>query len=163
MPVDGIYLRPVLPADEPFLRAVYAGTRAEELAMTPWTAEQKQAFLDMQFRAQDTDYRQNYPQAQYLVIERAGTPLGRLYVDRRPASIHILDIALLPEHRGSGVGTKLLREIQAEAAAAGQPLTIHVEQFNPARRLYDRLGFQPIQEHGVYLLLEWNPRPAAAS
>lgn len=155
-PGEGIRLRPALPADEPFLRAVYASTRADEMAMVPWTPEQKQAFVEMQFRAQDTDYRRNYPEAAFLVIEREGVPIGRLYVDRRPASIHVLDIALLARSCNGGVGTKLLRDLQAEAASLAQPLTIHVERFNPALRLYQRLGFHLLREEGdVYLLMEW--------
>jgi hypothetical protein len=40
-------------------------------------------------------------------------------------------------------------------AAAGKPLRIHVERFNPALRLYERLGFRQIDDRGVYLFLEW--------
>ena len=148
-------LRPATPEDEQFLRAVYAGTRAEELARVPWSDEQKRAFTDMQFAAQDADYRRNYPDAQYSIIEVRGVPAGRLYVDRGKKEILIIDIALLPEHRRAGIGTKLLRELQDEARTAGKALTIRVEKFNPALRLYQRLGFQQIEDKGVYLFLEW--------
>jgi ribosomal protein S18 acetylase RimI-like enzyme len=137
------------------LEAVYAGTRAVELAMVPWTAEQKAAFCRQQFVAQHTDYQGNYPAAAYDIIERGGVALGRLYVDRREGDIHILDIALLPEHRGAGIGTQILRTLQEEARATGQALGIHVEKFNPALRLYERLGFRPIEDLGIYLRMEW--------
>jgi ribosomal protein S18 acetylase RimI-like enzyme len=78
-----------------------------------------------------------------------------LYVARWEREIRIMDIALLPEDRGAGIGTKLLRELQEEARAAGKSLTIHVERFNPALGLYERLGFQQIEDKGVYLLMEW--------
>jgi ribosomal protein S18 acetylase RimI-like enzyme len=84
-----------------------------------------------------------------------GVPVGRLYVDRCEKAIRIMDIALLPEHRRAGIGTKLLRELQDEARTAGKTLTIHVEKFNPALRLYQRLGFQQIEDKGIYLFLEW--------
>jgi GNAT superfamily N-acetyltransferase len=148
-------LRTITPEDEQFLRAVYASTRAEELARVPWTDEQKRAFTDMQFAAQDADYRRNYPDAQYSIVEVHGVPAGRLYVDRCSKEIRIIDIALLPEHRRAGIGTSLLRALQDEARAAGKTLTIHVEKFNPARSLYHRLGFEQIEDKGVYLLLEW--------
>jgi GNAT superfamily N-acetyltransferase len=148
-------LRTATPEDEQFLRAVYASTRAEELARVPWSDEQKRGFTDMQFAAQDADYRRNYPDAQYSVIEVQGIAAGRLYVDRCKKEIRIIDIALLPEHRRAGIGTKLLRALQDEACSAGKALTIHVEKFNPARSLYQRLGFQQIEDKGVYLLLEW--------
>jgi ribosomal protein S18 acetylase RimI-like enzyme len=152
---DSPRLRAATPEDEQFLHAVYAGTRAEELARVPWSEEQKRAFTNMQFAAQDADYRQHYPTAQYSIIEVQGVPAGRLYVDRCQKEIRIIDIALLPEHRRGGIGTKLLRELQDEARAAGKTLTIHVEKFNPALNLYRRLGFQQIEDKGVYLFLEW--------
>jgi GNAT superfamily N-acetyltransferase len=119
-------LRPATREDEQFLRAVYAATRADELALVPWSDEQKRAFTDMQFDAQNADYRRNYPDAQYSIIEVKGVPAGRLYVDRCETDIRILDIALLPEHRRAGIGTKLLRELQNEAHTTGKALTIHV-------------------------------------
>jgi GNAT superfamily N-acetyltransferase len=148
-------LRAATPEDEPFLRAVYASTRAEELAQVPWSNEQKRAFTDMQFAAQDADYRRNYPDAEYSIIEVQGVPAGRLYVDRCKKEIRIIDIALLPQHRRAGIGTKLLTELQDEARLAGKALTIHVERFNPALNLYQRLGFRQIEDKGVYLFLEW--------
>ena len=153
--VNSPRLRPSTPEDEQFLRAVYASTRADELALVPWSDEQKRAFTDMQFNAQNADYRRNYPDAQYAVIEVQGISAGRLYVDRCSREIRIIDIALLPEHRGAGIGTRLLRALQDEARAAGKTLTIHVEKFNPALSLYHRLGFQQVEDKGVYLFLEW--------
>ena len=83
---------------------------------------------------------------------------ARLYVDRRKSEIRLVDIALLPELRRRGAGTRLIVELQREAEASGRTLTIHVERFNPARALYDRLGFREIGEAGeVYRLLEWRP------
>jgi ribosomal protein S18 acetylase RimI-like enzyme len=152
---DSPRLRAATPEDEQFLRAVYAGTRAEELARVPWSDEQKSAFTNMQFAAQDAHYRRHYPTAQYSIIEVQGVPAGRLSVDRCEKEIQIIDIALLPEHRSAGIGTKLLRELQDEARTAGKVLTIHVEKFNPALRLYRRLGFRQIEDQGVYLSLEW--------
>jgi ribosomal protein S18 acetylase RimI-like enzyme len=150
-----ILLRDTTPEDEQFLRAVYASTRAEELARVPWTAEQKSAFLDMQFNAQDIHYRQHYPAAQYSIIEAEGAPAGRLYVDRCEKEIRIIDIALLPSYRRAGIGTRLLCELQDEARTTGKALSIHVEKFNPALRLYHRLGFQQIEDRGMYLFLQW--------
>jgi GNAT superfamily N-acetyltransferase len=152
---DSPRLRAATPEDEPFLRAVYASTRAEELAQVPWSNEQKRAFTDMQFAAQDIDYRKNYPTAQFSIVEVHGIPVGRLYVDRCKKEIRIIDIALLPEHRRARIGTTLLKELQNEARLAGKALTIHVERFNPALNLYHRLGFRPIEDKGVYLFLEW--------
>jgi ribosomal protein S18 acetylase RimI-like enzyme len=153
-------LRPARPEDREHLLAVYASTRAEELAPVPWTDEQKNAFVKMQFDAQDADYSRNYAGADFSVVEVDGVPAGRLYVERRQEEIRLIDIALLPSYRRAGIGTRLLTELIAEAVTKAVPLTIHVEMFNPARRLYERLGFEPVEEHGVYLLMERRPDAA---
>jgi len=152
---EAITLRTVRAADEPFLRDVYSSTRAEELAQVPWDDQQKAAFLRMQFDAQDRYYHEIYAQAAYDVILIEGEPAGRLYVNRGPDEIIIIDIAMLPAYRNRRVGTHLIGALQAEAALARKPLRIYVERFNPAMRLYDRLGFQQIGDRGVYLYLEW--------
>jgi ribosomal protein S18 acetylase RimI-like enzyme len=148
-------LRPITQADVSFLARVYASSRAEELAITGWPDEVKADFCRRQFDAQSAYYAQNYPGASFQIIERDGWPIGRLYVDRWEKEIRIVDITLLPEARGSGIGTKLLRDLQEESRAAGKSLTIHVERFNRALGLYQRLGFQQIEDKGVYLLMEW--------
>lgn len=152
-----ISLRAVEVADNDFLCAVYASTRADELAATDWTDAQKAAFCQMQFTAQDAHYRRHYPTAEFSVIECDGTLAGRLYVDRWSKEIRIMDIALLPAQRGRGIGTILLRALMDEAKAAEKVLSIHVERMNPALRLYDRLGFNMAEDKGVYLLMEWTP------
>jgi ribosomal protein S18 acetylase RimI-like enzyme len=146
-------LRPVEAGDRELLYRVYASTRAEELAAVPWDEAEKDAFLRAQFDAQDTWYREHYSRARFDVVEVGGEPVGRLYVHRGADEIRIVDIALLPEHRGNGVGTALLRELLAEADAAGKRVTIHVERLNPALRLYERLGFEVAEDKGVYLFL----------
>ena len=130
----------------------------EELAVVPWDDAQKDAFLRMQFDAQDAWWRENYAAASFDVILVDGEPAGRLYVHRGPSEIRIVDIALLPEHRGSGIGTRLLEELLAEGDAAGKSVTIHVERMNPALRLYERLGFSVAEDKGIYLFLERPPR-----
>jgi GNAT superfamily N-acetyltransferase len=156
-----ITLRPAQAADEPVLIAVYGSTREAELASTDWDDSQKRAFVEMQFRAQDQYYRANYANASFDLILVDGEPAGRLYVARWPDELRIMDIALLGPFRGRGVGTRLLAELQAEATTAGKALRIHVERFNPALTLYDRLGFRLLEDRGVYLFLEWSPpRPS---
>jgi ribosomal protein S18 acetylase RimI-like enzyme len=150
-----ISFRPITPADTSFLARVYASSRAEELAVTGWSEEQKEIFCRRQFDAQATYYTATYPEASFQVIERDGVSIGRLYVARWEKEIRIVDITLLPEFRGSGIGTKLLRELQNEARAAGKSLTIHVERFNRALGLYQRLGFEQVEDKGVYLLMSW--------
>jgi len=154
---DAISLRPRSEGDAPFLAALYATTREAEMALISWTDEQKATFLKWQFDAQTSHYDQHYGEADFLIIEKHGVPIGRLYIDRGPIEIEIVDIALLPQFRGSGLGTHLLREILQEGEAVGKPVTIYVENFNPARHLYDRLGFQHVDTNGIYHLMKWFP------
>ncbi len=156
-PGSGLSLRPIRPRDRAFLYQVYAGTRAEELAPLPWDEAEKAAFLRMQFDAQHKYYREQFPDARFDVVRYRGRRIGRLYVDRRADEIRIIDIALLAERRGNGIGGMLMRELLDEAAAAGKPVRIHVEKFNRALGLYRRLGFSQIEDQGVYLLMEWSP------
>jgi ribosomal protein S18 acetylase RimI-like enzyme len=157
----GLTFRAIADADLPFLARVYASTRAEELAVTPLTEAQKAAFLDAQFRLQHAHYQKYYPEADWLVIEHGRVDIGRLYIERWPSQHRIIDIALLPEHRGKGLGEALLRDLLDEAAVAGKDVSIHVEKFNPAMRLYRRLGFTTEQDKGVYDLMRWTQRSAA--
>ena len=153
-----ITLRPATPEDQPFLLEVYAQSRADELAATGWSEQEMGTFCLSQFEAQDTHYRTHYPTCEFLVIERLGKPVGRLYRDRRPDEIRVVDIALLEAERGHGIGGRLMKDILTEAARDGLPVRIHVEKSNPARRLYDRLGFQVEETGEIYdLLARENP------
>ena len=151
----GCRFRRLTDADLPFLARVYASTRAGELAAAPMTEPMKQAFLAEQFTLQHKHYQKYYPEADWLVTARAGEDIGRLYIERWPSQHRIIDIAFLPEYRGKGFGTALLHDLLDEAAAVGKAVSIHVEKFNPAMRLYRRLGFETIEDKGVYDLMRW--------
>jgi GNAT superfamily N-acetyltransferase len=150
-------LRPAADADRRFLFEVYASTRIDELALTDWSPDQKQVFLTQQFSAQDETYRARYPDGEFSIITLNDRPIGRLYLGRLPGEIRVVDITLLPAFRGQGIGSRLIRNVMDEAARVGGRVTLFVEAFNPAHRLYTRLGFTRIDEYGVYELLEWRP------
>jgi ribosomal protein S18 acetylase RimI-like enzyme len=151
----GIAYRPMAEEDLPFVAALFASTRADEVAQTGWPPEMQRAFLAQQHHAQHVHYQAHYPAAEWLIIEQEGEPVGRLYLDQSAGRHHVIDISLLPELRGRGVGGAIMADVLDAARAAGQSVSIHVERHNPARRLYDRLGFTQLEDQGVYLLLEW--------
>ena len=155
MVVAEITLRAITEDDMEFLYEVYASTRADELAVTGWSDEEKEKFLQMQFHAQHTYYQEHFDDANFDVIMLGDTPIGRLYVHRRENAVNITDIALLPEHRGHGIGSGLILQLLDEAAAIGKPVTLHVEKYNPVKQLYCRMGFRDINETGVYDEMEW--------
>jgi GNAT superfamily N-acetyltransferase len=126
-----ISFRPVaLPADESLLLRIYRSTRELELDQTPWTEAEKHSFICMQFSAQHTHYHAHYPDCEYLIILKDGIPIGRLYIDTRPETIHIIDIALLAPHRKQGIGSRIMSEILAEAQRLGRDVGIYVEAHN---------------------------------
>lgn len=162
MDVDAarVELRPATDDDRDLLRAIYESTRTEEMAIVPWSDEQKRAFLQWQFDAQDHSYRTNMPDATFEIIVDDGQDVGRLYLDERPGEIRVVDIALLPVARGRGIGTRLLREVQQRAGATGRSVVLHVEPQSPARRLYERLGFVAVADSPAHVRMEWTPPPA---
>ena len=163
----GLSLRRTTDADLAFLAEVYASTRYEELLAVPWTDAQKAAFLRWQFENQHSYYRQYYPACEFLIVEKlAGpttTPIGRLYVDRWPDQIRLVDVALLPQYRGAGFGSAMLQSILAEARATSLAVTIHVEANNRALGLYRRLGFRHVDSNGVYYLMRYEPSRGTAA
>lgn len=152
---QNITLRPSRQEDESLLFKVYASTRADEMALVDWTPGQKDAFLHMQFDAQRQYYLEQYQTAEYSIIQCDGIDIGRLIVDRQADGFLLMDIALLPEYRNGGIGKALITDLMAQAAEAGKPLRLHVEIFNPAVHLYERLGFKKIQMAGIYYEMEW--------
>lgn len=156
-PTADVTFRPIRPGDEPLLSRIYASTREDELAVLDWPEAEKAAFLQQQFEAQHKFYQEQFTAAEFLLILLDGEPIGRLYLDRREDEIRLIDVALLPEHRNAGIGGALMRDLLAEAAEVGKPVRIHVERFNPALRLYERLRFRHTEDQGVYYLMEWSP------
>lgn len=157
----GFSLRPESDEDLPFLVALYASTRETELAPIPWTPEQKRLFLLQQFDAQRRDYRTRFRACAFDIIECAKEPVGRLYFERRGSRLHVIDIALAPQWRGRGVGSRILEAMIAAARTQGLGVGIFVEKFNPALSLYRRLGFIECADHGIYLEMERGLEPEA--
>jgi ribosomal protein S18 acetylase RimI-like enzyme len=147
-----------VPGDEQFLYEVYAGTRADELAQIPWNEAQLKAFLKMQLDARDQSYRMHYPEIDDRIVLINDRPAGRLIVVRRDEEIRLADIALLPEYRASGIGSKLIKELMEEAESSGRPVRLQVEKQNVgARRLYERLGFTAKGENLTHFQMEYWP------
>ena len=146
-------LREATPEDESFLLEVYASTRLEELEGFGWSDEQKHAFIKMQFLARE----RVYPRVDNRIILFEGRPVGRMLVDRSDELILLRDIALLTEFRNAGIGSRLIKDLMKEAAAAGKPIQLHVVAASPAVRFYERLGFCRTGGDAAYLEMKWVP------
>jgi ribosomal protein S18 acetylase RimI-like enzyme len=153
----GISYRPLREDDFAFTAGLYASTRTEELMQTGWPEEAKQAFLAQQHRAQHEYYQGHYQGAEWLIVEQDGAAIGRLYLHEADTDIRVIDIALLPGHRGAGIGAALIDDLLASAGARGKSVSLHVEPNNPVRRLYLRLGFVAGAVLGAYQRMDWAP------
>lgn len=153
-----INLRPETAEDEAFLRRLNIAVRWHQFAMLPLPDAQKMALLELQYDARFQHYRMAYPDADFGVVEHEGAPIGRFYVDRTAEEFVLLDIALLPEQHGRGAGSWLIDALLAEAGAAGRRVALHVDPFNPARRLYQRKGFRDVEQVGPDWRMLWEPR-----
>lgn len=154
-----VALRPARDDDREFLFEVYASTRIDEFAAVPWTTEQRLAFLRQQFHAQVSGYRSQFPHADDFVITVDGAPAGRLCLARvDETEMRLVDVALLPGHRGRGVGTTVLHEIATDADRDGTLVSLHVVHGSPAIGLYARLGFERVAADDVYILMQRPPR-----
>ncbi len=142
-------------ADRAFLSDLYASTRTDELAQVPWDDAAKRGFLAEQFTLQHAHYVKNYVGAEFVVIEQHGRAIGRIYLRATGREIRLMDIALVPEKRGQGIGRSLIEALLRIAREDAAEITLHVEPNNPAMRLYDQLGFRLIENRGVYLFLGW--------
>jgi len=152
-----VTLRAATSADQNFLMAVFASTRGDELAALGWDPQQSELFINMQFNAQQQSYSAGYPAAVNNIILLAEQPIGRILVDRTGDEILLVDIALLSDYRNQRIGSNLIRGLMDEAATLQKPVRLSVYKSNPARRLYQRLGFSQVAEDALYIEMQWLP------
>ena len=152
-----ISFRAIRPADEGFLLRLFASTRPD-VAVSNLGPQEKQQFLEMQFRAQTTHYEAKFSQADFLIVLAGKTAVGRISVDRSGDELRVIDIALLPQFRGQGIGTRLISDILAESQLTGKPVRLHVKKVDRrAIEFYGRLGFVKVGEIPTHQLMEWVP------
>lgn len=150
-----VSLRPAAAGDSEFLYRLYASTR-EDVAAVPWPAAERERFLRSQWTAQQADYETRFPDSVHSVVVLGGIDVGRIWIDRRPDEIRMLDVAILPEHRNSGVGAQLVGRLIAESQLADLPLRHSVYKANlDALRFYERMGFATVEDFELYVLMEW--------
>jgi ribosomal protein S18 acetylase RimI-like enzyme len=162
----GLSVRATGREDAPFLRTLFETARPDAAFLAAWPEDTRRAFLDQQFQFQCIHYARAYADTDQLIIRQEGEPIGRMILARSVAEWCVVDIALLPSRRGQGIGTLLLERIKAAAAQAEAPyVRLSVDVRNPARRLYERLGFAVVEEGEGLANVEmaWRaPAPAPA-
>jgi ribosomal protein S18 acetylase RimI-like enzyme len=154
-----IKLRPVVAEDESFMRQLFATTREDEFSLMLLGEDQKAALVAMQFKAQSAQYAMSYPHAENNIILLDEVPIGKQIINRGESEFTLVDIALLPPNRGIGIGTHLIEALLAEAESAGKSVALNVWHSNPAKKLYERMGFQTENNDDVYCEMRWSPAP----
>ncbi len=153
-----ITLRPMGQQDMEFLRSLYASTSSNDLAPIAGPSEQIESLISMQFDAQHRHYQQHYPDARFSIIEEFCRPIGRIYVHSNEYALCLIDIRLVHERQGQGLGSLLLGELLIEARENGLVVDLHVDPLSPAYRLYSRLGFQELESNGIHCRMQWRPK-----
>lgn len=155
----GLGLRSSTDADRSFLISLYAAGRAAEIESWGWTDSQKNQFIDLQYSARSSQYNSVYPDRDDQIVLLGDLPVGFISVARSDSRIYLVDIALLPEYQGRGLGKALLKALQQQACESGLPLLLHVFAENESAAIfYDRLGFVCVEnDNSVYRLFEWRP------
>lgn len=157
-----VMVQTIATADMPFLNSLYAAARDAEVASTGWNEADQREFLVAQFRTQHSYYREHFTDGHFLLLSRGGRAIGRLYWWSQGEGASLIDVTLLPEECGQGLGTALLTLLTQQADKQGQTITLHVEPQNPAHRLYRRLGFDVVSNNSVYLKMQRPPKVAHA-
>ncbi|MFT4558000.1 MAG: ribosomal protein S18 acetylase RimI-like enzyme [Planctomycetaceae bacterium] len=158
-----IIFRPFEASDSDFVHYVFSSVRRDMLAGTGATGKKLDQLVREQSQLQLAHYQKFYNDAEHDIIELKGRKIGRIYVHRQEHEIRLMDISLLPEYRNKGIGSMLIQELLDEADQNGKKVSLHVESYNPARRLYVRLGFEKSEDGQVYDQMERKPVSADQS
>lgn len=150
MPAHATYtLRAARPEDADFLWQLrqQALRPHVEKAWGAWDDAQQRKFFDRGFKPRETS-----------IIVNAGRDVGRLDIVHSRWEVFLGLIELLPEVQGRGLGSKIVRDLQAEAGQKKLPIRLQVIKANEgAQRLYLRLGFKPAGETSTHQLMLWQP------
>ncbi len=162
MNLSEVARRLATPYDEPFLRSLFFAIRGAEFIRAGLSGEHLDLILNQQYQAMRSYYAQVFADAQYVIYEYEGHPIGyHATIDRD--TFHLIDISIVEDRRNLGLGTAQMRELQTEAQQRGKPMTLSVEKFNPARNLYLRLGFTVIEDGDVYQRMRWESESEKSS
>lgn len=151
----GVTFRPAQLDDEDLLFTLYAASRSDEMSAWGWNQAQQEAFLRLQFKGRQQHFQTQFPNADHQIILLDGEPIGGMVIVRLDTAFRLADIVLLPQQRGKGYGARLIRDLLDEAEQANKAVQLFVERYNPAIRLYERLGFSITGDIGSHFSMEW--------
>ncbi len=151
--------RPEGVGDASFLVALYQAVREREPGWSLLPPGERAELLAGQCRLQSQAYARQYPAAARVIIDVDGRPAGRIYLADQPSEIHVIEISLLPEFRGHGIGGRLIRAVQEGARVRGVPVRLHAWREVGVAAFYQHLGFRVVRTEALGEWLEWRPPP----
>jgi ribosomal protein S18 acetylase RimI-like enzyme len=145
--MHALKFRPATPDDEEFLYQLLKATmRGYVDQIWGWDEDWQRAYFHMRF-----DPAKN----QIVVLD--DQDVGVISVEWREDVVHLCTLFILPEYQGRGIGTQLISALQAAASREGLPMTLRVLKVNPAKRLYERLGFMVVEEDEARYVMKTTP------
>lgn len=137
----GLHVRPATSSDQPFLNKLYKSTRDD----LNWVDDEEDFIVHLketQQEAQTESYEDNFPNAMFFIIEYYHERAGRIILDFGPNEIRVVDISLITEARGKGLGTAVMQSFVHCAEKVRVPLKLCVLSQNMgAKHVYAKLGF----------------------
>jgi ribosomal protein S18 acetylase RimI-like enzyme len=110
----------------------------------------------MQYRARIKGFAQQFSGLQdFVICDIQQQPIGELLLNHSAGEIRVVDLCISSAYQGRGIATQLLSELQYKAATKAAMITLSVDHGNPARRLYERLGFQEIASDALQVEMHW--------
>ncbi len=145
--------RPARPEDVAYLHDLSARLWLETMDLGPEACD----LAGHQARIQHDQWAYTFPNSDRLVLETAGQPIGRLYVQRTCPVWRAIDLTLGATHRRRGWGRAVLAALQSSALKEGADgLDLHVAITNShARALYTSLGFHRAEPLGAHERMLW--------
>ncbi|MBQ1783818.1 MAG: GNAT family N-acetyltransferase [Gammaproteobacteria bacterium] len=151
----GLALRVMQPRDDEFAEVLFASTR-DYLYAIPAPKPQVDFLIKQQFQAQQAAYTSSFPQAETLIIEAYGGPIGKIVINNTAESLHVIDVALMKDERGKGFGSALLHALKRISEQQLIPLSLMVDHHNVrAKKLYIGLGFVVFESSATHDRLLW--------
>lgn len=155
----GIRLRPTTAGDADFERMLHDASRWD-LQLIDGEPDFVRSLLDMQHTAKTEGHGAQHPDALYYIIEKTGTACGRLVLDFTETAVQVVDLAVIPEAQGKGIGSTVLGAVQNVAGQVGAPVVLMTQRINTAAvRTYEKLGFRPTAEqpNPAFVVMAWSP------
>jgi ribosomal protein S18 acetylase RimI-like enzyme len=154
--INGISLCPIEPKDNEFLLRVFKESRPDLNLINDISEEQRESIILEQFKMEKQQLEQIYPNAEFSIIKLNEEPIGRIYIYYGETTNRIVEIGLLEDYRGLGIGQRLMTTVIGNATKMKKNVRLQVAWFNQrAYKFYERIGFKVIENQEVFFEMEY--------